>query len=56
MPVAESEFKAKETELVRRFQPIMNALRPPTPEDRRRIQNGFRQYYEDAFRNRLGTT
>jgi hypothetical protein len=53
MQVPESDFKAKETELVRRFQPFVNFLRPPTAEDRARIQHGFRQYYEDAFRHRL---
>jgi len=53
MAVAESEFKAKETALVRQFQPFVNFLRAPTAEDRARIQDGFRLYYEEAFRHRL---
>ena len=54
MTVEESAFKAKETQLVNYFQPIVNTLRPPTSDDRATIRDGLQWNHEDAFRHRFG--
>jgi len=40
--------KAAETELVRRYRPLINCLPPPTLADRQAIQFAFEEYYRSA--------
>ena len=51
--VGEDEFKRRELDFVKRYQPFVNFLRRPTADDRARIRDGLRAYYREAFAHRL---
>lgn len=54
MRLPDGERQNREKELIRRYDPLINRLRPPTQDDRALILKGFREYYRAAFEHRCG--
>jgi excinuclease UvrABC nuclease subunit len=48
------QCKARETELVRQFSPLINTLPPPTDHERDRIRGAFEEYYRSSTTRHLG--
>ena len=49
MPVAGEELKARETELVQLFKPLVNTLPASSPLERQRVREAFAEYYRSVI-------